>query len=68
MTVQNFSVSPVSLTATIEFQDKDGFIVEEDTEYDLYVPAEKERIFSGYQLINAKVAKNVSQVDAKVRR
>jgi len=66
--VQNSDISAVSLTAIIEFQDKDGFIIEQDTEYDLNVPAGKERTFTGYALINAKVAKNVAQVDAKVHR
>ena len=67
LTIRNSGSSPVSLTATIEFQDKDGFIIDEDVEYNLYVPAGKAKTFTGYALIDADVARNVSNIAAKVR-
>ncbi|MBW1612584.1 MAG: DUF2939 domain-containing protein [Deltaproteobacteria bacterium] len=68
LTIRNSGSSPVSLTATIEFQDKDGFIIDKYVEDDLYVHPGKVKTFTGFELIDAKVAKNVSQVSAKVRR
>lgn len=53
--------------AIIEFQDEDRFVVDDDTEYQLYIPAGEQKTFTGYQLIDASVAGNVAKVSVKVR-
>lgn len=68
LTIKNSSSSPIVLDATIDFQDKDGFIVDDDTEYNIYVPAGEQKTFTGYQLIDASVARNVAKIAAKVRQ
>lgn len=66
LTVRNLSEQPLSLSATIEFQDSDGFIVDDDREYDLGLGPLEEKTFTGYDLIDASVASNVNRVAAKV--
>ena len=67
LTIRNSGSAPASLMAIIEFQDKDGFIIDRDTEYNLYIPANESKTFADYALIDAEVAGNVAQVSAKVR-
>jgi len=55
------------LTAAIEFQDQDGFIIEKDVEYNLYVSSGKVKAFTSFTLIDADVAKDVSQIRVKAR-
>jgi hypothetical protein len=51
--------------ATIEFKDADGFVVDDDSQYKLVVPANSEQTFVGYDLVNAsfagKIHFNISQ-------
>ncbi len=67
LTVRNRSDSPQRLDATIEFQDKDGFVVDDDRERGLVVPANDEATFTGYTLVDADVAGTVSRTVAKGR-
>ena len=67
LTLKNPTQAAKSYTATIEFQDSDGFIVDDDTPYNLVVAAGQEEVFTGYTLVDASVAGNVSSVGAKVR-
>ncbi len=66
LTVRNDSATPTTLTATIEFLDKDGFVVDDDIERGLVLPALGEKTFRGYDLVDAAVAGSIDQVSAKV--
>ncbi|HXF47991.1 MAG TPA: hypothetical protein VNL73_01020 [Verrucomicrobiae bacterium] len=68
LTVQNFSGEPISFNATIEFLDKDGFVVDDDDEYGLYLEYGQKKTFTGYDLIVSSVAPNIVSVTAKVGR
>ena len=65
--LRNLTASPVRVRATIEFQDKDGFVVDDDTEYNLVVPAKSSDVFTGYQLISMPGARNVARTVAKAQ-
>ena len=66
LTLRNPTKANKNYTATIEFLDSDGFVTDDDTEYDLLVAAGQERVFTGYDLVDADVAGNVAKVNAKV--
>jgi len=66
LTVKNLTGSAIALNATIEFKDADGFVVDDDTEYGLGLQPHEERTFTGYDLIDASVARSVAQIGAKV--
>ncbi len=68
LVIRNDSSSNLSFDATIEFLDADGFIVDDDREYDLRVDAGEQETFTGYALIDASVAPNVEQVHAEVQQ
>jgi len=65
LTVKNPKSRPVNFSCIIEFQDKDGFPIDQDLQYGLAIPANSERTFTGYVLIDAKTAPNVSNIVAK---
>ena len=65
LTIKNKASHPQAFDATIEFQDKDGFVVDDDNEYGLVVPANAEKTFTGYDLVDAAIAGNVSKIAAK---
>jgi hypothetical protein len=64
----NDSQQPMLFDATIEFQDADGFVIDQDTERGL-IPAASEKTFTGYKLVSlpgaAKVAKTLAKVGVK---
>jgi hypothetical protein len=66
LTLRNKSSAPLRLDATIEFNDKDGFIVDTDRGRNLMLPAGEEKTFTGFALIRAAVAGNVARLGAKV--
>jgi|GEM_PF-3881949 len=66
LTVRNDSATPTTLTATIEFLDKDGFVVDDDIQRGLVLPAFGEKTFRGYDLVDATVAGSIDKVSAKV--
>jgi hypothetical protein len=68
LTLKNKSDKAQMFRATIEFQDKDGFIVDSDDSDVLVVPALSQEVFTGYDLVNAEVAGKVARTAAKVRR
>jgi hypothetical protein len=68
LTLKNKSESPQIFDARIEFQDKEGFIIADHDGRNLLVPRNSEETFTGYELINARVAGNVAMVNAKVRK
>jgi hypothetical protein len=68
LTIANSGNQPVSLAVTIKFKDEDGFIVDEDSEYGIVVPAGTTKTFTGYQLIDAEIAANVASLAASAER
>jgi hypothetical protein len=67
LTLKNGSAGPQMLQATIEFQDKEGFIIDSDHEYNLVLQPDETRTFTGTKLVTASSAGNVAQTAAKVR-
>jgi len=61
LTIRNKDAVPHQLQARIEFQDHDGFVVDEDDEYGLTVPANAEDTFTGFKLITAQSAGSSSE-------
>ena len=64
--IRNKDTRPHTFRAKIEFQDKDGFVVDEDNESNLIVPPNSEQTFTGFSLVTAKVVGNVARTNAKV--
>ena len=52
--------------ATIEFLDKDGFIIDTSTQPNILRPERTEQTYTGYALINAPIVGNVTNIQAKV--
>lgn len=66
LTVKNLTMNPMVLAANIEFLDKDGFVVDEDTESNLLLQAGAQNVYTGYKLITAAVVGSVNSISAKV--
>ncbi len=68
LTLANDSQQPMMFSATIEFQDADGFVIDQDSENGL-IPTLSEKTFTGYKLVTipgaAKVAKTMAKVGVK---
>ena len=65
--LKNDSAQPIQCDVTIEFQDRDGFVIDSDDEHGLVVPAQSEQTFTGYQLVSMPGARNVARTNAKGR-
>jgi hypothetical protein len=65
--MKNTANQPLRFDATIEFQDKDGFIVDTNTANDLVIGPNAKQIFTGFALIRAESAPRVARTLAKVR-
>ena len=65
LTIMNSKPLGVNVSATIEFQDKDGFIIDDDIEHGLYIPAKGQETFTGYKLVTGSVAPNVASTSVK---
>lgn len=68
VTVKNMSASAVVVRATMEFLDKDGFIVDTDDGDGMVVPPNGQETASGFALITMPSATTVAKTAAKVRR
>ena len=66
LTIRNKGTAPVLLRGTIEFKDKDGFVVDDDETEVMSVPAGGEQTFTGYALVTTASARAVANVGAKV--
>ena len=66
LTLGNPTEATMRYEATLEFQDSDGFVVDDDRAYDLVVAPGQEQVFTAYALVDASVAGNVASVGAKV--
>ncbi len=68
LTLANDSPDPVAFDATIEFQDAEGFPVDEDRQRGLFVAGNSEKTFTGYALVSVPGASRVAKTLAKVRK
>ena len=68
MTLVNRNAYPVEVKATIQFFDRDGYAVAEDTYglYDIKLNANSSQNFAGAKLVRLPAARNVASVGAKV--
>lgn len=66
LTLRSNSNRPLVLEAEIKFLDRDGFIVDTDTEYGLLLQPKEERDFTGYALIKSGPAAKVANTEALV--
>lgn len=60
------SNEPIGFNVTIEFLDQDGFVVDDTLDTNLFLPANEEKSYSGYTLINAHLVENIASIQAKV--
>lgn len=67
LTLKNNTDRDRTVGATIKWTDKDGFVVDTDYEYSLTVPANSEKTFNDFTLIDASVAGNVEGIQAEIR-
>lgn len=68
VTVQNYGPQPITIRATVGFQDAEGFIVDADDSEITRIGAGDTVTMTGYDLVTAKVAGNVAKTHAKVRQ
>jgi len=68
LVLKNTSAQAAVFTATIEFQDKDGFVIDQDMARDLMVGAGAESTYTGFALVRMPGASNVARTNAKVQR
>lgn len=66
LTLRNKTPHALYLHGTIEFQDADGFVVDQDATGSLGLDPESEKTFTGQSLVTAAAATKVSNVVAKV--
>lgn len=65
--VKNHTDRDMVVNADLNWQDKEGFVVESSTEYGLSIPANSEQTFSDYKLINTQIAPTVNGIIAKIK-
>jgi hypothetical protein len=66
--MKNTGSEVLRFDATIEFQDKDGFIVDTNTAHGLVLGPNVQETFTGFALIRAESAPRVARTLAKLRR
>jgi hypothetical protein len=66
--MKNTANHALRFDVTIEFQDKDGFIVDTNTAHGLMIGPGAQETFTGFALIRAEGAPQVARTLAKVRR
>jgi hypothetical protein len=67
-TVYNQEKEHIMLTATVEFLDKDGAIIEDKILENIDVPGEASKTFNGYTLISADIADRIKEINIKAKR
>jgi len=67
LTMRNIGTTTRRFTATIEFQDEDGFVVQSDRARDLILSGGEQKSFTGYTLVNVPGARDVERTVAKVQ-
>jgi len=68
LSLKNKSSEMLFFDATIEFQDKDGFIIDVDRVFDLVLPPHTEKVFTGSAMVDLPGARRVENTQAKVRQ
>ncbi len=66
LTLKNNTDREQSVTAEIKWTDAEGYVVDTDTEYDLVVPANSEKTFNDFDLIDADVAGDIENIEAEI--
>jgi hypothetical protein len=64
--LKNKTSESIACRATVEFSDKDDFVVDDDDAYNLVVAANQEHTFTGYDLITAENVHKVAKTGVKV--
>lgn len=67
LVLKNLDSRPHLFNAKIEFQDSQGFIIDDHDQYNLAVPALAEETFTGYELVGADVRDSVARTEVKLR-
>jgi len=66
LTLKNNTDREQSVMAEIKWTDAEGFVVDTDNEFELVVPANSEKTFNDYDLIDADVAGNIVGIEAEI--
>lgn len=66
LSVSNLSDEPAQFNAKIEWQDSDGFPIDDDEAYGLSLGAHETQTFTGNKLISYPAASRVAKVQAKI--
>lgn len=67
LTLKNNTDKIKSVLAELKWVDEKGFVIESHQEYNLIVPANSERTFNDFVLIDASVAGNVKGIEAEIK-
>lgn len=67
LTLENLTERNLSLIATLQWLDADGFVINEDIEYDIQLASLETKIFRGLDLILMPEAINVDTIYAIVK-
>jgi len=66
LVLMSFAERPLKFFATIEFLDRDGFIIDTSSESNILLPGRNNQTYTGYAMIRASVVGNVAKIQAKV--
>ena len=66
MMVRNSSERDKSFSATIQWLDDKGFILDSDNEYNLVISANEEKRFAGHHYISNTAAKAITSINAEI--
>jgi hypothetical protein len=64
--IKNNGSSAVSVKAKMQWLDKEGFVIDDDYKYDVYVGVGQTTTVQDYDLIDASVAPNIASTKAEV--
>ena len=67
LTVKNNFARPISLSGEIEFQDKEGFIVDKERLHAIDVPANSSETFTGSAAVTTKTAPTIANTVVKLK-
>ena len=67
LTLSNINAEDVRVSATIQFLDEDGRVVDEDEVRDLRVLASQQQVFRGASRVDARIAPRVKSIYAKIQ-
>ncbi len=66
LTMKNNVAQTKRLSGEVEFQDADGFIVDTDSLYNIIVPANSSKTFTGSAMVTARIAPNIAGTVVKL--